>query len=215
MEKKKTTITSLILLTLCVLTIKSYSQTNAITEFGDNIILYENGTWQYKDGNPFKTPATKNSKSYYKPRGSSFLLKSKKTNMGVWLNSKEWEFTNVTNNVDSEYDFNFKNGDLYGSAIVEETKIPLETMGEIAIQNMIAVAPDAKVTTKEYRNVNGLEVLSMTIEATIQGIEFTYYGYYYSNDSGTIQLITFTSRNLMKKYKNKAEELLNGITTYN
>ena len=34
----------------------------------------------------------------------------------------------------------------------------------------------------------------MTIEASIQGIEFTYYGYYYSNDSLTIQMITFTSR---------------------
>ena len=154
MEKKKTTITSLILLTFCALTIKSYSQTNAITEFGDNIILYENGTWQYKDGNPFKAAITKNPKSYYKPLGSSFLLKSKKTNMGVWLNSKEWEFTNETNNVDSEYDFNFKNGDLYGSAIVEETKIPLEMMSDIAIQNMIGVAPNAKNSfNKEYRKL--------------------------------------------------------------
>ena len=75
MEKKKTTITSLILLTFCVLTIKSYSQTNAITEFGDNIILYENGTWEYKDGNPFKAAITKNLKKLLQTSRLIFFIK--------------------------------------------------------------------------------------------------------------------------------------------
>ena len=135
--------------------------------------------------------------------------------MGIWLNNKEWEFSKATRGDEAEYDFKFKNGDLYASAIVEELQIPIDALGEIAVENMKAVAPDLKVVFREYRNVNGLEVLCMTFEATLQGIEFTYYGYYYSNESGTVQLVTFTSRNLMKKYKNKAEDFLNGITTYN
>ena len=214
--KSKTIITSILLLMFCMLNIKSYSQTKAITEFGDNVILFDNATWQYNNEEFKLTPETKkNPKSFYKSYNSSFLLKSKITNIGIWLNNQEWEFKQATNNNDAEYEFEFKNGDLYAMAIVEEVEIPLESLSKIAYEAMLEAAPNAEIITKEYRNVNGLEVLFMRMNGTMQGINFSYFGYYYSNKSGTIQLVTYSSINLVDKYKNQCEKFLNGITLYN
>jgi hypothetical protein len=52
-------------------------------------------------------------------------------------------------------------------------------------------------------------MLQMT--GTIQGIKFTYFGYYYSNANGTIQFLTYTSDNLFSSYQKDIEEFLNGL----
>jgi hypothetical protein len=197
-----------------MLNIKLYSQTKAITEFGDNIIIYDNGTWESKEAIGL-TKARKNPKSYYKPNTVSFLLKSKKANIGIWLNDKEWGFEKATNNTDAEYEFNFKNGDVYAMAIIEEVEIPLESLSNIALETLTEAAPNTKIVNKEYRIVNGIEVLFMRMDGTLQGIDFSYFGYYYSNKTGTIQLITYSSTNVIDKYKIQCEEFLNGITTFN
>jgi hypothetical protein len=49
------------------------------------------------------------------------------------------------------------------------------------------------------------------MDGTMKGIKFTYFGYYYSNAEGTVQFITYTSQNLLDKYKESIEELLNGL----
>ena len=51
----------------------------------------------------------------------------------------------------------------------------------------------------------------MHMTGTIQGVKFTYYGYYYSNSNGTIQFLSYTGNNLIKTYLNDIEILLNGL----
>ena len=51
----------------------------------------------------------------------------------------------------------------------------------------------------------------MQMNGTIQGIKFTYFGYYYSNESGSIQFITYISQNLFEQSKEQMEKFLNGI----
>ena len=106
-NKSKRIITSILILTFCMLSEKLYSQTNAITEFGDNIILYDNGTWEFKEIRSL-SETRKNPKTFNKPNASSFLLKSKKANIGIWLNNKKWGFEKATNNVDAEYNLILK-----------------------------------------------------------------------------------------------------------
>ena len=95
--------------------------------------------------------------------------------------------------------------------ISEKLEIPLETMKVIALENGQEVAPDLKIVKQEYRNVNGIKVLLLQMDGTMQGIKFSYYGYYYSNETGTVQLITYTAQNLMASYRPFSETLLNGL----
>ena len=188
------------------------AQINAVTETGDEVILYQDGTWKYLNNiSAERKQIPVNPKKYLKDEKSTFLVKSKKLNIGIWINPKIWSFKKSTDKDASEFEFEKKGDDLYGMLISEKVEIPIENLIDIAIENAKSVSPDVKVVKREYRNVNGVQVLLMQLVGTIQGVKFTYYGYYYSNSNGTIQLIAYTSENLFNEYLDEIELFLNGF----
>ena len=62
--------------------------------------------------------------------------------------------------------------------------------------------------------VNGKKIFFMQMNGSIEGMKFTYLGYYYSSEGGTIQFISYTTQNLLEEYKNDMFELLNGFTIH-
>ena len=192
------------------------AQQKAVTETGEEVILFEDGTWKYQNEELISEKITPtNPKNFKKDKESTFLLKSSKLNIGIYLNPKKWSFKKATNKPEAEFELNFKGGDLYGMVITEKFEIPLETLKSIALENGKAAAPDLKIVKEEYRTVNGLKVLLLQMNGTTQGIKFSYYGYYFSSPNGTVQFITFTSQNLLDSYKHESEKLLNGFVEIN
>jgi hypothetical protein len=205
---KKFMTLSLLVLSTCSL----FAQINAITETGDEVILYNDGTWSYLNDSVRESKEIEfNDKKFTKNKNSTFLIKSKQLNVGIWIDSKKWKFGKAIDNEDAEYEFERKGEDLYGMLISEKMEIPLETLGEIALENARDVSPDTRKIKEEYRIVNGIKVLMMQMSGTILGMRITYYSYYYSNENGTIQFITYTSQSLIDDYLNDIEELLNGL----
>lgn len=193
-----------------------FSQIKAVTETGEQVLLFDDGTWKYADSAKSEEPAISlNPKAFTKSEGANFLLKSTKADFGIWLDSKKWQFRKAENNESAEYEFHHKTKDLYGMIIIEKIQIPLETLINIALQNAQKAAPDAKIAKQEYRTVNNKKMLCLQINGTLQGVKFSYFGYYYSNDNGTVQFVTYTSPDLLKSYLNDAEELLNGLVEIN
>ena len=70
---------------------------------------------------------------------------------------------------------------------------------------------DAKIIKQEYRIVNENKVLFIHMGCTAQGIKFNYLGYYYSDSSGSTQLVTYTAENLVDKYRSEINDFLNGF----
>lgn len=187
------------------------AQEKAVTETGEEVVLYADGTWSYLASESEFKEIPVNSGAFEKSKNASFLLKSSRVNLGFWLDPKKWSFKKAANNGDAEYELQLRDGDLYGMIITEKVEVPLETLKDIAIKNGRAVAPDLKIVKEEYRTVNGAKVLLIQMDGTTQGIKFSYYGYYFSNSNGTIQFVTYTSQNLLDNYVNDCEELLNGF----
>jgi hypothetical protein len=187
------------------------AQERAVTETGEEVILYADGTWSFLNAGSEIKEIPVNKKVFKKSKNASFLLKSSRVNLGFWLDPKKWSFKKAANNEDAEYELQLRDGDLYGMIITEKVEVPLEALKDIAIENGRAVAPDLKIVKEEYRTVNGTKVLLIQMNGTTQGIKFSYFGYYYSNSNGTIQFVTYTSQNLLDTYENDCEELLNGI----
>ena len=206
---KKVLVTILVLLAAT-----SYASQKAITDKGEEVILHDDGTWEYsdKEKKPTKTIETSKEK-FEKPKSSSFLLKSTKNNSAYWINTDKWSFEKATGNPAAEYQFKLKGKDLYAMAITEGIEVSLESLADLALTNARNAAPDAKIRTQEYRVVNGNKVIYMEISGTIQGIKFTYLGYYYSDASGSTQLTTYTASNLVDKYKSEINDFLNGLVT--
>lgn len=194
--------------------INLHAQVRAVTDAGDEVILYPDGSWEYLAKFSEDSLVLENPKEFTKNKEAVFLLKSKKINVGFFLNPKKWTFKKAVGNPDAEYEIQMKDNDIYGMIITEEIEIPLLTLRDIALSNAMSVAPDMKIVHQEYRIVNGIKVLALKMSGTMKGIKFTYYGYYYSNLNGTVQFITYSSQSVMDKNTEECESFLNGITLY-
>ncbi len=195
-----------------------FAQKKAITESGDEVILYENGTWKYTkefsqdDSNFIKT----NSQVFTKNKNASFLLKAKNGNIGFWIDPKKWTFgKGGVNNESADFELECKDKSLEGVIISEPAEIPIESYVGIALENGRKAAPDLKIIDKEYRIVNGLKILHLKMEGTQVGVKFKYSTYYYSNSTSTIQFLVASYANSMTKYATDVDELLNGIVEIN
>jgi hypothetical protein len=192
------------------------AQQKGVTETGEDVILFEDGTWKYQNEDDIlKNEIPTNPNIFEKDNQSTFLLKSSRLNVGVYLNPKIWSFKKATGNPEAEYELQLKGEDLYGLLITEKVEIPLESLKSIALENGKTAAPDLKIVKEEYRNVNGLKTLLLQLNGTIQGIKFSYYGYYFTSINGTVQFITYTSQNLIDSYRPESEKLLNGFVEIN
>ena len=197
---------------LLLLAATSYASQKAITDTGEEVILNSDGTWEYSDNaqkasNIIET----NKKKFERPKDSSFLLKSIKNNSAYWINTDKWSFGKAKDNPEVEYQFQLKGKDLYAMAVNEGIEIARESLIDIALSNARSAAPDVKIVRQEYRIVNGKKVIYMEMNGTIQSIKFTYLGYYYSDASGSTQLVTYTATNLVDKYRSEINDFLNGL----
>lgn len=205
--------TTILFVILILNSISLFSQTSAVTDKGEEVILFDNGTWKYKN------PETKSSWStridtvvMNKDASSSFLLKGDKFDYGVWLNPKKWKFKKSDGAEGAtEFKFTLIGEDAYAMIVAERIEVPLNDLKNLAFKNALKVSPDIRIVYEDVRKINGLLVNCMEMEGTISGIKFTYFSYYYSGPSGTIQFVSYTSQNLLKKYKPELEKLLNGF----
>ncbi len=187
------------------------AQKKAVTETGEEVILYPDGTWKSLE---VKESATTRLDTLVvsKPTTSTFLVKGEKMDYGVWINSKKWTFKkNTKPDRDEEYNFQMMGEDAYMMVIPEKIEIPLAQLKELAFKNAQSAAPDVTIVHEDMRKVNGVLVSCMQMDGTIQGIKFTYFCYYYSGKIGSIQVMTYTSKDLFPRYKKEMENLLNGF----
>ena len=134
------------------------------------------------------------------------LLQGKAT---VRYDSAQWKMNPTDES--GIFQFNYLPGDLWARVISERLVIPLERMPDVALTNVKSEDPNAKIVKRGMRNVNGLRALYLEIEATIQGIPFTYYGHYYSGQLGTIQIVGWTGRSLMEEFRRTIERFVSGF----
>lgn len=203
---------ALLLLVTLLLASSSIAQIKAVTSTGEEVILNNDGTWKYSSAAAAENiEIAINPALFSKGKDATFQAKSTVVNAGIFLNPKKWSFKKGAADAAAEFNFELKGKDAYGMLISERIDIPLESLKNIAFDNAKSAAPDIAIVKQEYRTVNGRKILCMQMDGTVSGIKFTYLGYYYSSKSGAIQLLTYTSQNLLEEYRKDLEGLLNGL----
>jgi hypothetical protein len=190
------------------------AQQTATTKDGKTVLLNEDGTWVYQ-------PEATGSKiefndslltKYSKPTAAKTLLKSERTDHAIWYNETKWTRSDMKPTEASEYLLKLKERDGYCITVVEQIEIPLENFSNIVVKSMkMRGAENLVVEKEEYRLVNGKRVLFMQFTLTMSGMTFTYAGYYFSNESGTSQILCYTAKNLFNQYKQDFMNMLNGF----
>jgi hypothetical protein len=129
--------------------------------------------------------------------------------MGIKYDPQKWRKTESKD--PGRFTFRHIVGDGFALVIAERLEVPIDSLPAIALANAQKMDSNARITTKEKHDVNGVDVWFLKIEADARGIPFTYYGYYYGGNSGTVQMITYTGRNLASEYEKDFMEFLNGF----
>jgi hypothetical protein len=198
------------ILVACLFSFAVNASQKAITDEGEVVLLSPNGTWSYESDGSEKPEISMSKTAFKKPEQASFTLKSKVNKSAFALDPKAWSFKKGEY-PGHEYGFTLNGSDVYAMAITEGLEIGLSYLGEIALMNAQAEYSDMKIVQQEYRNVNGAEVLYMEMAGTAMGMSLVMFGYYYSNESGSTQLVAYTGSKVAPKYKSEIAAFLNGL----
>ena len=192
---------------LLLLSAPAWAQpTRATTEDGRKVLLYPDGRWKYAP----PAPRGRAEKAYTRAVSATEGIDLLRGGMTLFVDPAKWKRTPSED--PTRISFRHSTGEAYGMVVAERLAIPLPRLKEIALSNAREAAPDVRVTLEERRRVNDADVLAMQMEGTIQGVPFTYYGYYFSGRQGSVQLLTYTGSNLFAEYKPEFEVFLNGLT---
>lgn len=214
----------LILFSLFIASLNINGQTLAITENGDSIFVYDNGTWSFElrdempQVNEFgylsaeleidtlhqKFVFSPNAKKEAKNRWGQFLIK---------YDDKKWKrIPPATLNEEAELAFQGESKDIWCVVISEETEIAPDKLLRIAKKTMeVNTGAEVKIKNVECRNVNGEDIIRGTFAANFSGLNFVFDTYYFSNELGSVQFTTWTSDKLWERNREEILELLNGF----
>src|SRR5690606_4918176 len=185
----------------------------AITEDGSVVILNEDGTWVYESqpgAIDAEIPAS--DLVFARPENANFRFVSKNNRSAVWVDVKRWKVSKQKVNEDADHSFQLKDGDVYAMMLSEEIQIEPKALTDVAIENARSAAPDIRVIKRERRTVNGMPVIYMEMRGTTSGIDIPYCGYYWSDASGSTELLAYTGSSLREKYDQQIQDLLNGFS---
>lgn len=141
---------------------------------------------------------------------SSHPLSLRDLQKSVQYDPRKWQqYTELTD--DRRLLLRHRNGD--GAAVVGASRIvvPLESVPDLELAFLRRADPGARITFKERRQVNGTDVMFLKAEATVKGILFSYYTYFYNDGVGSHQILATTGRNLIDEYDRDFMEILNGL----
>jgi hypothetical protein len=111
----------------------------------------------------------------------------------------------------SDQEWALVSGKGYALAIYEDTELKLPILKEAVLANMRQHDPVANVVNQDVLQIQGRTILRLEIEASYNGIPFTYVGYFHSGSEGTIQLIAFTTANFVHVVEENFTSLLKGL----
>lgn len=215
----------LISIIIFFLAFNTNAQVWAVTEKGDTIYVYSDGTWSFDKEersnqdqgsldylntviklDTIATLFTVNSKAEKK-------LSSQYGFFEFQYDSDEWKRVPAAQlNEDAEFALQAKNNDIYVAIISEEIEIGIENIYKIAINNAKEnLGVEIDILKSELRNINGIDVIRGVMGFNLNGMNLIFDSFYFSDSRGTVQLTTWTASNLHEKYEDDILSLLNGL----
>jgi hypothetical protein len=128
----------------------------------------------------------------------------------IWVDGARWKAQKSTQG-DAFFLLTHRRGDAWVVVVAERIAAPLPTLKKLALEHARQTATDVRLTREEWRRVNGLEVLCLQFDATVQGIPLTYFGYYHSHETGTIQVLAYAGQQEFPELQNEFSGVLNGL----
>lgn len=202
----------LLTITLLLAAFMLQGQTKAVTEHGDVVVLYDDGSYTYVDDSiRLSNEIAINEKNFKTPRKSKGKAESRLNDSYVLYNKDMWTCTELEDeSYPKEYQFTSKDQKFVGLLLTEDGQTSIVQLAKNALQNVRELNPDITVEEKEFRNVNGTKVLMLRFRVKIKGMPLCYQAYYYSGPEGSTQFLVFGMEEDMELQRDDIEDFLNG-----
>lgn len=192
------------------------AQVKAVTEDGNDVILFDNGTWKFVNESDAQSleKIDENPAVFGKSTDQSILMKSSRLDAGLYYNPKKWKISNQTPAPHIEYFFTDKNieNPLFGFMTTEKLQIhDLKSLKNLMLASIQKNVDYFRLKQSEYRTVNGLKVLYLRYAANVKGLDFEYGTYYYLTNSGYCAVVFYSAQSEFEKNSAAAGQFLNGI----
>ena len=97
--------------------------------------------------------------------------------------------------------------------IEEASQIPIDSMPDIAVINAReGVRGDVTEIRRGGRNINGNRFTFIEFSASASGFDLTYLGLFYSDASGTLQILGWSTSNIFEDTRGKIEQFASGFS---
>ncbi len=115
------------------------------------------------------------------------------------------------NNVDIDLVFQHSSSEAFVAVSANRMQISVENLPDLAIDDIRSVFPDAEMTKRGFRTVNGLETVYWEHTLTTSGIQLSYFSHAYSDSSGNLRIIGWTTPNLIEVHRSTIESFVAGL----
>jgi hypothetical protein len=142
------------------------------------------------------------------------MLKGKEVAYCVKYDENKWEIIPNSINPHAEYLLHRKGEDLFALIIPEKVPVNLLEMDKIVLANAEnGGMKNPKIVKKEMKKIGDSDALFLEWEGEFQPIasNIVYLGLIYSGDKGTIQIYTYTTKDLVEKHRNDMMDFINGF----
>lgn len=201
------------------------AQIKAVTENGDTIFVYNDGTWSFteKEASPMDAQLSfldrelnidTIQETFKVAESATKEAKNKFDLFKIMYDEKKWDRIppGKLNNEEAEMAFISKEKDIYSLVIAEEAEIGQENILKIALGMMEKrTGGTVELLNVQQRTVNGTGILSGQFKVDISGMILTFDSYYYSSPKGTVQFTTWAGSSVWEKNQKVVKEFLNGL----
>jgi hypothetical protein len=180
----------------------------AVTEDGRDVLLHNDGTWGYVDKPQASVAPTRTFKA---PDTAISKAASRKAKISVFYDPTLWTVEKLTGEA-AEFQFQLGDSEVYARLIAEAETFDLATVRSGIIANAKKAAKSFDVTEEGVAIVNGVQVQTLKAKVKMQGIDVTFYWYYWSGPKGTVQLYGYASPADFDANFKAILDLMNGLT---
>lgn len=197
---------------LLMLPLPCYALQTGTTSAGKKILLYSDGTWEYKK-NKKPEDIKKSSKDITRSHHASFLAKSSVTKAVLWVDTNKWSFSDDIKAMNGYAEYGLKAKGKEINAIMLNTKVQssLDYLSEISLNYVKTIAESVTTIKKEYRTVNNNTILYHELAANVRGRKIIACNIYYADRAGSTQINVWTPAKHIDKYRKDIEYLLSGF----
>ena len=102
-------------------------------------------------------------------------------------------------------------GDLSVKVVTSRLQVSLDKVPDLELASTQKTDPRARIIDRRFEKVNGVRMGSFQMLATVSGVESWYYTRYYSDASGTIEVIGHAASSLIQQIGPVFDRVLDGL----